>query len=284
MDDSAYTPPSEPPRRFNVLQQLAGQYARHIGTAPIRVQRWISFMILCAVLERLRTPSGKPAFVIKGGVTLELRLGLRARATKDIDAVYQGQADNLLDSLDEALREPYENFTVARDGEPEDIGKAVRISIKLQYKGRAWGTVPLEISSVEGSEIDPESVPAISLADFGLDGPETIACLPLNLQIAQKIHAMTEPSGEGRRPNDRFRDAADLYVLRAMVTDMASLRVACEQVFDIRNAHPWPPAIIIPDHWPDEFARLAEELGLSERDIHVVAQELEEFIATIGKG
>lgn len=33
---------------------------------------------------------GKPRFLIKGGAYIELRLGMRARATKDVDTLFRG--------------------------------------------------------------------------------------------------------------------------------------------------------------------------------------------------
>jgi hypothetical protein len=45
-------------------------------------------MILAGALERAQLPGGVPAFVLKGGVALELRLRLRARATRDFDVTF----------------------------------------------------------------------------------------------------------------------------------------------------------------------------------------------------
>lgn len=238
-------------------------------------------MILCGALERLRGRNGATLFIMKGGVPLELRLRNRARATKDLDTVFIGERNDLLEAIDEALAEPYANFELRRDDEPRDIGKALQIPVKLSYRGHAWATIPLEVSFGDGVVIRPEALPAMDLAVFGLEGPEVVACLPLNLQIAQKIHAMTEAPREEGRANDRYRDVADLLILRDLVADYGSLRRACEETFRARAQQSWPPTIVIPAHWPGPFARLAGELGLEEVDITRAAAVLQEFIAKI---
>src|SRR5215212_1083593 len=105
--DPSARPPFKPPRRtpppsHRALLEVVNRYAAYHGVAPARVQRWISFMVLGAVLNRLPTPGG-PAFIVKGGVALELRLRLRARATKDFDVVYRREMSPILTALDDAF-------------------------------------------------------------------------------------------------------------------------------------------------------------------------------------
>ena len=45
-------------------------------------------------------------FLLKGGAYLELRLGLRSRATKDLDALVRGDFDEFAETLDAALAKP----------------------------------------------------------------------------------------------------------------------------------------------------------------------------------
>lgn len=137
----SFVPPSKPPANVRALLSIVGQYAREKGLAPGRVQRSISFSILGGALERVRLYDGSPAFIIKGGVAIERRLDSQTRATRDFDAVFQDKQQDLLPALDQAFAEPYGDFSLRRDGEPEDIGKATRVSVKLAYRGKSWGTV-----------------------------------------------------------------------------------------------------------------------------------------------
>ena len=49
-----------------------------------------------------------------------LRLGMKARATKDIDTLFRGSFDDFLAALDETLNEPFDGITLQRT-EPEEI-------------------------------------------------------------------------------------------------------------------------------------------------------------------
>jgi len=65
------------------LQRLIGGHAPERGMPPARLQRWLNAMIVTAVLDRVRDEEGEPIFLLKGGLAMELRLQLRARATGD---------------------------------------------------------------------------------------------------------------------------------------------------------------------------------------------------------
>jgi hypothetical protein len=52
-----------------------------------RARRQLGYVALTATLMRhARDERDEPLFLVKGGVAIELLLGLRARATKDLDA------------------------------------------------------------------------------------------------------------------------------------------------------------------------------------------------------
>jgi hypothetical protein len=271
------------PKTRTALEQLVGRYSKHYAIPQERIRNWISFMILAGALERVQDAAGNPAFVIKGGVALELRLRLRARATKDFDATFHERFGDMLTTLDRALEEPYGAFHLARRGEIRDIGTlAKRIEIRVQYRNRPWATVQMEVSASRGDHtIEAEQIPATSLEELGLDGPAFVTCLSLRYQIAQKIHAVTAPPPLGRT-NDRFRDLADLWLLREIGADLTRLHEACEEVFAQREMHAWPPEVVVPDHWAEPFARLAGELGIVA-GVDEAASVLRSYIAEIAQ-
>ncbi|HTD09191.1 MAG TPA: nucleotidyl transferase AbiEii/AbiGii toxin family protein [Solirubrobacteraceae bacterium] len=86
-----------------VLHKWIASYAQETGQLPERITRQVSYMVAAQALERARDEQGAPLFLIKGGVMIELRLGMRARATKDLDAVFRAQFDAWLDQLDDAI-------------------------------------------------------------------------------------------------------------------------------------------------------------------------------------
>lgn len=166
-------PHDRPPRNARTLRRRVDGHARTEGIATGRLQRWVSYMVLVGALDRARDLHDEPLFIVKGGVAMELRLKLDARATKDFDATFRDAAGRMLDRLDEALAEPYGGFTFTRS-EIEDVGptRAKRLDVALAYEGRSWSTVRLELTPAEGeSVIAIERVPAIDVTQFGLEGP-----------------------------------------------------------------------------------------------------------------
>ncbi|HSU95872.1 MAG TPA: nucleotidyl transferase AbiEii/AbiGii toxin family protein [Gemmatimonadaceae bacterium] len=236
-------------------------------------------MMLGGALSRLQAEDQGPAFLVKGGVSLELRLRLKARATKDYDTVFRGERDKLLDALDEAFATPYEGFTF-RVTRPHQMTHMTRLDIKVEYQGKTWASIQMEVSSWEGTLLPPEEVPAISLADFGLVGPASLPCLPLTKQVAQKLHAMTELLPDGQ-PNERVRDLLDLWVLRDLVPPSLALRLICEETFRVRQLQPWPPEIVVPPHWEASFIELARSLELPIDDAEVAATDVRSYVQRI---
>jgi hypothetical protein len=77
-------------------------------------------MALLGAADRVSAGHG-PRFLVKNGVSIELRLGLRVRATKDVDLVFRGTAGEMLEALEQAFEQPYAGFAFRRKGEVEDI-------------------------------------------------------------------------------------------------------------------------------------------------------------------
>lgn len=274
----------KPPHNVAVLQRWAGDLAREQGIAPGRVQRWTSFMIVSAVLDRARDENEDPLFVLKGGAAMELRFGLRARATKDYDTAYRGEIETMLGRLDAALRNGFGDFAATRT-EPEPIRetRAQRLDIKITYRGRSWATVQLEVAPAEGiagQEID--RVLGKPLEPLGLTAPANVPCVSIRYLIAQKIHACTEVPASGR-DNDRFRDLIDLLLLEELLEERSWLAVrdACHEIFALRAEHHWPPTVIVFDSWPGPYAALAEELDFPRTEVQVAADAVQEMIGRI---
>ncbi len=160
---------SFPPSSKSALARIVSKYADTEQIAIKRVMRWISFIIVTWALDRLRPARGNPVFSIKGGLTFEMRLRLRARATKDLAASFWHSERTLLDALDDAVRIPYGRWTFSRDGEPRDIGKATQVFVRLHFAGKSWSTVQLEISNAAVEGENDDMLPAIDISTFGLD-------------------------------------------------------------------------------------------------------------------
>jgi hypothetical protein len=279
---SEFKPPRRAPSNRGHLERLVDQYARAHGLAIDRTRRWLSMMALIGALERVRLDDG-PRFLIKGGVSIELRLGLRARTTKDIDLVFRGAPRELVNALEDAFEPAHSGFSFRRKGEVENIRDtdSQRLAVQVSFAGRDWQTLQVEVGPPEADEVELVAV-AISIEDFKIDGPRQVACLSLRYQVAQKLHAVTErPEG---RENQRFWDLIDLILLRALIEDLRPVRDACREIFATRGTHPWPPRLDVPESWVEPFARLAAELEFPIADVYGAGEELRDLIASIDAG
>ncbi len=270
----------KPPRSARILNQWVDAYARQLEQPPSRVRNWVSHMILGGALERAGYDGAGRRFTIKGGVALEMRLRHLARATRDLDLILLGGSDPAAE-LEGALQRAYEGFTFRLRSQPEVMPNgAVRVEVALQYLGKPWGTIQVDVGRDEEDGAEVELVEAVPLDPLGLHGPEVLPCLSLPYHVAQKIHGMTLPPPPGRR-NQRFRDLIDLLLLRGWVSDHEEVKRACQAVFAHRGTHAWPPFFEVPEHWAEPFQRMASDLNLEVGDIYQAAIEIRQFISEI---
>jgi hypothetical protein len=235
------------------------------GIAADRMRRWVSTMVLLGALERMG--DGEHRFLLKGGVAMELRLQLQARATKDTDIiVITAEGVGIVDALRDALAESYLDFAF-RLVNVRGIGDtpAQAMDVKMTYKNKAWATLRLEASPPEAGAAEPEPIGAFRLAPLGLDGPEQVICQSLRYQMATKLHAVTERFPD--RENDRFRDLIDLLLLRELEPDLGRVAEACREIFDERAKHSWPPLLTVEPSWPEQYRALAIDQAFAIEDV-----------------
>jgi len=252
------------PHSARVLEQWVDAYARERGLAPKRVRDWVSYMVLAGRLERANWESDDATFTLKGAVALEMRLPARARATKDIDVIAEAEDDRgLAELLEQALSEEYQDFAFRIKDDPYVMPNgSVRFQVALEYRGRSWSTVQVDVARGGGDTAEVELVGPLALEPCGLDTPSALPCLSLRYHTAQKIHGMTQPPKGDEEANERFRDLADLLLTRELATDLAGVRESCVEAFALRGTHVWRPAVEPPESWEESFAALAAELEL----------------------
>ena len=244
---------------------------------------WIlASTIVVAALQRALGPDGDPLFLLKGGVYLEHKLGLASRATKDVDTLFRGELDQFLHALDSALAEPWGDITLTRsDVSVIEIAsrrvKPRRFHIVLSLKGVTWRRIQVEVAFPEGAIADvAERFPAPRLGYFGVHPATELAGITLAYQVAQKLHACSDPHQPPTFRNNRVRDIVDLLLIRDTFytppTDLKPLRDAAEDIFSARateaadlglSTRMWPPLIVSNPLWKNEYEHPAMEVGIS---------------------
>lgn len=268
------------PGDLSHLQRWLTEWAAEAGVTAGRLARRVGVLVVSAMLDQLRDDNGDHLFVAKGGAALEMRFGARARTSKDFDAVYRGVMKDAADEIIRSVEVEWHGFTgrVVRVGQIDVRGlpvKPTRLEVKLSYKRKPFVTVPLEIAAPEGDALRSIDSVAVSLAPVGLPAPATVPCLSVRYQIAQKLHACTDPL-DGQLVNNRAHDLADLILLEELLDDdeLGDVRTACIDIFEGRDKQPWPPALVAPPHWAALWQRIVEDDGFP-------VESLEEAVARV---
>ena len=168
--------------RSTSLTERLRNVAAAEGSAVERVRNRLAFQ---RILARLALHDG---WVLKGGFCLELRLGLQARATKDLDLLRQGEhvGDplDLQDLLDEALDTDLGDSFTFRVRAPRQVRRedempsTWRVVVEVLCVGHPFGTSTLDVVTSETFPVtaterllissslmgDEFSMPAVSLA------------------------------------------------------------------------------------------------------------------------
>lgn len=286
------SPKTKPPGSARILNAWITQAQDTLGVAGSRVGWLVAATVVSAALQRAVDEKGSPLFLLKGGTMLQYRLPGISRATQDVDGLIRGDLDQFLATLDDVLGEPWGPLTLVR-GEVETVDvphrlvKPRRFDITVLANGVTWRRIQVEIAPDEGGAgAEPDRIASPSLAGFGLPTPDGLAILSMRYQIAQKVHACTDPHDPPAHVNDRPRDVVDLLLLRDVAEatgspTLAEVRFAIEDVFATRAREAqatggllrvWPTTVTAHQHWGASFGRAAESAGLSISMPDAVAQ------------
>ena len=210
-----------------------------------------------------------PDGVVKGGSALKMRFGdAETRFTTDLDTATVSNPALYAARLDSNLRVGWEGFSgrvvPRRPTSPEGVPEQYVMQpydVKLDYLGKPWCTVPLEVGYNEIGDADVADWADLVDADklfevMGFPSPGRVPLMPLGHQIAQKLHAVSGPG-------DRARDLIDLQLIidRAEV-DLTATGKICERLFSYRRAQSWPPVISKGEGWDSLYASQAEGLSV----------------------
>lgn len=258
-----------------------------------RVQRQLGTYVAAEILQQVQPEDmpGTSLFLVKGGSQIEMRLGVASsRASKDLDASFRGDFDQMYARAQLAFRAGWNGFT-AELTRPEVIKvpgvvvPPIRFKAKLMYRGFAFCTVPLEVSPAEASSgnesdtITPSPLAHLGLRGLGLPESSKVDCLSLRYQVAQKLHACTElPDG---KDNERAHDLVDLQLLMGLLDpdNLQAVRSACEETFASRDGQLWPPALQPPPSWTELYR--AARADVLDADVLNLAPTVEDAIVIV---
>lgn len=244
------------------LDKALYRVAREADVEELRLRRWVSFLATCGVLQRAIDEGVITDYHLKGGAALELRFADRARTTKDIDVGLLGNRQERLQALERAAALGFDEFTF-RVKVPHNLEHVdtVRVDVAIAYRGRGLQTIQIDLGPADEPTIDLVTPAIRGLSELGLAVTSPVRCITLDVQIAQKLHACTNPRVLGAE--NRARDIIDILLLEMLGhLDAKAARIACITVFEQRGEHAWPPPIDVPSAWNTELQSLAVEHDL----------------------
>jgi len=265
------TPYETPAALRKALEDRLGNRSRESGVDLERLRRR-------AVVERLlvRLELAEPGrWIVKGGMALELRLGDRARSTRDLDlglrdAGADGAAVRELLIACLAVDGEGDGFDF-RVGEPRSIsaGEAGRpgwsFPVEARMGGRTFANIRLDVVARADEISRTRRVALPGVLGFAGLVPHEVETVDPTQHFAEKLHAFTRLYGD--RPNTRVRDLPDLVLLiEDGLEPSAELLGVVRHVFNARAVRDLPAELPDPPaFWAERYRDLATELDIEAK-------------------
>jgi hypothetical protein len=251
-------------------------------TPLARLRKFVAFDRLLA-----RLLSAEPdGWVLKGGLALQLRLGQRARTTKDMDIMSWHrpmiQHRQLSDAAAVDLHDWFQ-FSIERSElEPEPLpGGGRRFHVRALLDSRPFETFHVDMG-IDDPMIEPvQLLPMPDLLAFAGIAPTLVPCFPVAQQIAEKVHAYTRPHPSG--VSSRVKDLVDILLLAELQPlDGSLLHRSIVATFSAREMHVLPQALPPPpETWVQPFRRMAEETDLAWQKLDDAMLAAQRFIGPV---
>jgi hypothetical protein len=253
-----------------------------------RLRRLVAFDRL---LARLFFDQSCP-WIVKGGYSFEVRYGMSARTTKDIDlSLPQSSLDtkrsnrgyqSLLEDLqDGAARDLGDHFEF-HIGVPEQEfdappGGGARFPVEALLDRRVFAKFHLDVGIGDIVLGSSESVKAEEFFAFAGISPARFRILPIAQQFAEKVHSYTLPRPRGI--NSRVKDLVDLVLILDKEAPARELiKAAIEVTFNHRGTHDIPAMIPdAPPTWTSSFTAMAKQVNISETTVQGAIARLNDY-------
>ena len=248
------------------LEQRLKDRADGDGALLARIRKRVAFDRLLVRLAAV----AREQWLLKGGIALDLRLSARARSTKDVDIEWRAEDEALLDILlDAATHDSGDFFVLTIEGTdaPEDrLGGSHRFKVSTSLAGRPFESFVLDVGHRETQEIRSETLRTDDLLTFAGIEPVEVEAIALEVQVAEKLHALTR-TYEGGRTSTRTKDLVDIVLISTLSSlDAESLKREIQEVFTSRGTHPVPYSVPSPPpEWDQPFQHLASEVGIPSK-------------------
>jgi len=212
------------PRRYAspiAFKQALEQRLRTASKSGADLVRRRQLLVFDRFLARIVQTIGDTV-ILKGGLVLERRLD-RARTTKDVDLSFMGSPDRVLERVQQSGQldlGDFMSFEVGPDESHPWIQNAgmpydgLRLRAKARLAGKLYGQIfGVDVAFADPILGEPEEVIPEDLLGFAGIAPPVLRVYPIEIHIAEKLHAYTMPRA---RENSRVKDLPDLGILASI--------------------------------------------------------------------
>ena len=263
------------------LEERLRTQAIKVGIPLIRLRKMVAFERLLARLVR----GDDETWILKGGFALELRFGMRARTSNDLDmlatipltrepmhqAIIQAALKNMKDGFQFEVRQ-------AANTNP------VRYAVHVLLDRRTFENFHLDVGTGDPIVGPLEYVTTPNLLAFADIPPVRVPCYPLSQQLAEKVHAYTLPYKSGEPT--RVKDWVDMLLI-AETGKLSAKRLtdSLHATLDARPTHPIPEIMPMPpSSWAGTFKKLVGEVQLGYHNLADASAAISQFLDPILAG
>lgn len=258
------------------LEERLRQQSLETGMHLVRLRKMAAFERILARLAAVQPE----AWILKGGLALQVRVGLRARTTQDVDLLLRKDAarEEIHALLVLSCRLESGDWFAYEIARPPT--EHLRFPVRALLDGRPFETFHIDVAMGDPLVEPPETLLFPSTFAFAELPPVAFPAYPVSQQIAEKVHACTRLYLTGE--SSRIKDLVDILLLAQHGTlHSETLHQAVESTFQTRATHPLPEAFpVLSNTWVKQFQHLADQTGL-DLTLEQAADALKRFLDPI---
>lgn len=244
------------------LEQRIRTASDTTGVPHDRLRKDVAFQRLVARFVAV----GDDRWVIKGGVGLLWRVGHEVRATRDIDANWQGNEADLEAFLDAAVTQEADDGFEFEIGAPRPLeGEtegALRFAVTARLAGREFTAFRLDVNfTAHARRIDTVTVHVPLLEFVGLADLQ-VPMISVAQQLAEKLHAVARTYASG--DSSRIKDVYDSVLLTQTVSVPTAneLTQAVEATFTLRATPLLEAPGDLPESWDEPLTAFLDGFAI----------------------
>jgi hypothetical protein len=244
--------------------------ARIRNAPPEHQARLRKAIVFDRLVSRLIS-NNPPTWIVKGGFALDLRFGLNARSTKDLDLLSILSASETVEallSIDQSPSDDHFEFNARVKSRVigDQPSNTASFHVNALLDGRRFESINVDVEIAEARYFEPDLVSFVRFLDFAEVNPSAVPLIPLEQHLAEKLHAYARVFPASRE-NTRVKDLVDIVLISRLGNVRATaLRDSIDSTFESRSndsppKHLPPP----PKVWLSSYGTLATEIGIDPK-------------------